>query len=86
MGEVISFPRLNISIDDARTLALVHEYRRFIANLDGVFPSHEEAIEGLILFALDEHEAFAHWRYAARLSKDLGPTHGEQVTCARAVE
>jgi hypothetical protein len=56
---------LQVAITDPATVALRGDYQCFIESTTMGAASPDAAVEGLILFALDEHAAFGHWRSLA---------------------
>jgi hypothetical protein len=54
--------KLTITVTDPDTIKLLAKYRQFIKDEDGARGTATEAVEGLIIASLDDHERFANWR------------------------
>lgn len=57
-----------ITITDPETATLLHQYRHYVDQVDGVTGSLSQVAEGLILGCLDEHSRFRQWSTAKEVA------------------
>lgn len=53
---------MDIKIDDPDTVAIIHDYTRYLQQVDEIESSVDQAAESMLLGFIDEHVQFRSWR------------------------
>ena len=53
---------ISVILQNPKTVALLEQYKQYVADHDGIDASPAALIEGVLLGFLDEHEEFRHYQ------------------------